>query len=247
MDKRMQKQVYDILLMPIEVTGSSGFGDERRVEIKREGNIIKTTQTYWTEYKNKETGEPFRYDFQPDCDMSDFACEFYKLIYEKTLSINGIVNNNGGAVNKQFMGDTMTSVSRLPDLQNRYHCLANFWLIPMGLGRQSNHKLSKTSKMYDILDYMDRFLLLLRYKFSCFKNEFPDYFQKVDTFNRMSDIHFLRESYVDSQYNIKNYSDVIDDNTADFLWTCVKNRAEMISQSECGQELWEYFNEVGVL
>lgn len=247
MDERMQNQVRDILLMPIEITNSSGFGDKKKVEIKREGKVIKTTQTYWPEYRNKETGELFRYNFKPDCDMSDFACGFYKIIYKSILSSNSIVDNNGCMVNKQFAGDTMISVGQLSDLRDKYHCLANFWVIPMELGRQSNHKLSKTSKTYYILDYMERFLLLLRYKFDVFKNEFPDYFQQINAFNRMADIHFLRESYLDSRYNIKNYSDVIDNDSAKDLWTYIQNRAEMISKSEFGQDLWEYFKEVGIL
>lgn len=150
-------------------------------------------------------------------------------------------------INKQFAGDTMTSVSELSDLCDRYHCLANFWIIPMELGRKSNHKLSKISKTYCLEDFMDRFLLLLKYKFDVFKKDFPDYFLQINTFNQMSDIHFLRESYLDSQYIIYNYSDVIDTNTEKYLWTCIQKRAEMISKSEFAQELWEYFNEVGIL
>ncbi|MEE0687042.1 MAG: hypothetical protein UEA60_10405 [Lachnospiraceae bacterium] len=166
MDIKKQKQVYEILYMPIEVISSSGFGDDRKVSIKKEGNVIKTTQTYWPEYRDKVSHKLFRYDFNPDCDMSDFACGFYEIIYKSILAGDVLVNNNNGCmVNKQYVGDTMTSVSLLPGLYEKYHCLANFWIIPMELGRRSNHILSKTSKRYNVQDFMDRFLLLMKYRF----------------------------------------------------------------------------------
>lgn len=39
MDNEMQKQACEILLMPIEVSNSSGFGNDRKVEIKRKEKL----------------------------------------------------------------------------------------------------------------------------------------------------------------------------------------------------------------
>lgn len=86
------------------------------------------------------------------------------------------MDNNGNLVNKEFAGDTMTSVSKLPELKEKYHCLANFWLIPMELGRKSNSPLSKTSNTYQIQDFMDRFLLLVKFKFGDYHKNFGRYF-----------------------------------------------------------------------
>lgn len=239
MDELRRKQVYDVLLMPIFCEQHSGFGHERKVEIKKEKNKIITTQIYWQEYKDRNTGETFRYDFQPDCDMSDFACGFYEIIYKDFLNGKKIVDDNGCLVDKEYAGDTMTSVSRLPNLKNKYHCLANFWVIPMELGRKSAHKLSKTSRYFCIEDFMDRFLLLLKYRLNEYKTDFPNYFIK-DKFEDFSSLHFLRESYVDGKGNIIQYSDFIDEQTEQYLWNCIRTRANDIA-GKYGNELWKYF------
>lgn len=241
--------MYDILLMPIECTKHCGFGGKRNVEIKKQGNRgnrgnrIETSQTYWPEYTNRDTGEKFRYDFSPDPDMSDFACGFYEIIYKDLLGGKKIVDNNGCFVNKEYAGDTMTSVSRLPGLRDRYHCLANFWILPMELGRRSKHPLSKTSPCYDIRDFMDRFLRLLKDELEKYKRGFPDYFSKADKFERISDIHLLCGSYLDEQCNVLQYSHEINKQTEEYLWDCMKKRAKAISESSFAPELWKYFED----
>lgn len=248
MDEFKRQQVYNILLTPIQCEKHSGFNDKRIIiELGNLGNIINTTQTYWPEYKDRDTGNPFRYKFTPDCDMSDFACGFYEIIYYDILNGNNVVDSNGCLSNTCFAGDTMTSISKVPGLKNKYHCLANFWLVPMELGRKSTHKLSKTSYYYRIDDFMDRFLLILKYKFSEFKAEFPEYFSKIDNFNKLVDIHMLRESYLDKNYCILQYSDVINHETEEYLWECIKKRAEFISNSKYALQLYEYFEKNGIL
>lgn len=34
---------------------------------------------------DRNTGKPFRYPFASDCDMSDFACGFYEILYKEIL------------------------------------------------------------------------------------------------------------------------------------------------------------------
>ena len=165
MDK-MQEQVYKALMMPIVCDKHGGFGEKRKTEINVGENIIKTTQTYWPEYVEKRTKKLFRYKFLPDCDMSDFACEFYEIIYRDIFNgLKVVSDTDGNVINKQFAGDTMTTVSLLPKLTNQYHCLANFWLLPMELGRTSQTKWCKTFKDSNVKDFMDRFLLLVKYNF----------------------------------------------------------------------------------
>ena len=241
MDELKIKQVNDILLMPINCTTHCGFKDKRNVEIKKQENTIETTQTYWQEYKDRNTGESFRYNFFPDCDMSDFACGFYEIIYKDFLDSKKIVDDNGCLVNKEYAGDTMTSVSKLPGLKDRYRCLANFWILPMELGRKSEDKFSKTSHYYDIEDYMDRFLLLLKYKLEEYKKRYPNYFSKINKFEKISDIHLLFNSYLDKRFNVLQYSHAINKNTEKYLWSCIEKRAETIANSRFGPDLWKYF------
>ena len=103
--------------------------------------MIKTTQTYWPQYIDKDTAKPFRYPFRPDCDMSDFACGFYEIIYKDILIGQNIVVEDGNFTNKIFAGDTMNTgiiskYGRKTKLStHKRHCLANFWILPMWLGR----------------------------------------------------------------------------------------------------------------
>lgn len=245
MDELKRKQVYDILLMPISCTKHAGFNQERKVEIKRQDNIIKTTQTYWPEYIDRTTEKPFRYDFVSDCDMSDFACGFYEIVYKNFLEDRKIVDDNGCLVDKEYAGDTMTSVSQLTKLKKRYHCLANFWVIPMELGRKSKHRFSKTSNYYNIEDFMDRFLLLFKYNLNKYEESFPNYFKKINSFEEFSGINLLCASYVDNKYNIIQYSNMINEEIEEYLWNCIKKRAEIIS-GKFATELWEYFKNNGI-
>lgn len=177
-----KKQIYNILMMPILCKNHSGFNEKRKVDIKREGNLINTSQTYWPQYKGRNIGEPVRYDFKSDCDMSDFACGFYEIIYKDMLDGKKIVDDIGNLTNKQYAGDTMTSVSKLPQLKDTYHCLANFWLLPMDLGRTSKNEWCKTYKSTNTQDFRDRFLLLVKGNFEVYKKLYPDYFTKCNGF-----------------------------------------------------------------
>ncbi|MBE6055192.1 MAG: hypothetical protein E7212_15075 [Clostridium sartagoforme] len=88
-----KEQVYNVLIMPIECTRHSSGSSE----IKKEDNIIKSTQTY-----NRAL----------DPDMSDISIEFYKIIYS---DIGNILSDCGGLKDCNFAGDTM----------NSFHLIAN--------------------------------------------------------------------------------------------------------------------------
>lgn len=252
-DDAKRKQVYEVLLMPIKCENHSGFRNDRKVVIRKEGNCIKTTETYWRPYKDRETGESFRYSFIPDCDMSDFACGYYEIIYKEILKdVQKLVDDDGDLVNREFAGDTMTSVSKLPQLRNSYHCLANFWMVPEFIGRTSKYtpnkyqKWSKTSSVYNIQDFMDRFLVLINENFEVYKSLYPSYFKNIDTFEHFVEIHYLGGVYVDEDYNVIKFSNNIDMSTPNILLKAMKNRAEKISKSKYVDKLWDYFNEYGL-
>ena len=243
-----RKKIYDILLSPICCTKHSGFDENKKVTIKIENEIIETTQSYYPQYTDKRTGKPFRYDFKPDCDMSDFACGFYEILYKDILANGKIVESDGNFVNRQFAGDVMNSVSKLTQLEDKYHCLANFWLAPMHIGRTSNttpsenKKWSKVSDIYNIADFMDRFLLLLKYNFDeIYRKQYTKYFGECMNFEVFCKTHILVGSYVDQAYDVKEFSHKIDVNTSETVYELIKQRAKEISESRYACELWDYF------
>lgn len=155
----------------------------------------------------------------PDADMSSVAVDFYELIYADLLETIGgrILGNGGKPVNTNFMGDTMNSFntianrkgtgagpskdSRTPETEwedylkvykEKYHCLANFWLIPMGVGRTPG---SEWGKMKKAKDYPDRFLGVLNGNFKKYKEMYNDYFLKIDTIKKFCEINYLDDSY----------------------------------------------------
>lgn len=245
-DNIKRKQVYEVLLMPINCEKHCGFENNRKVNISKQENCIISTETYWPQYKDKITGKPIRYPFRSDCDMSDFACGFYEIIYASLLNGNKIVNEVGNFVDKEFAGDTMTSASKLPGLIDKYHCLANFWILPMEIGRTSNNDWTKTSRKYDIQDFMDRFLSLLKANFDEYKCKYSSYFENINTFECFVKTHYLDGSYVEGKDNVIQFSNNIDSSTSDRVFELIKCRADNISKSEHADELWDYFNKWGL-
>lgn len=210
------KKVYKILLTPI-------ICDKNTSKIKIQDGIIRSSQLYYG---------------TADEDMSDFSIGFYKIIYKDLLSnSNGeILNESGYPIDKEFMGDTMHSFNSLaniilndaskrvrspiekwpPELVEyhlRYHCLANFWIIPMRHGRKSA-KLSK----YDSVDY---YLTRVR---ECLINDKEGYFGKFISW----------EKFLESQY-ISNY--VLKDNPLFIYESNDKNRC--IDELKCINNFWE--------
>lgn len=252
-DNTKRTQVYEVLLMPIKCEKHCGLGNDRKVNISKEGRCIKTTETYWRQYKDRNTGNLFRYPFKSDCDMSDFACGYYEIIYKDILQdVQKLVDDDGNLVNREFAGDTMTSVSKLPQLRDKYHCLANFWIVPEFIGRTSKYtpaqyqKWSKTSNVHNIQDFMDRFLSLVNKNFEVYKSLYPSYFKKINDFKHFVKIHHLDGAYVDEKYTVIQFSYNMDISTSDRLFELIECRADNISKSEYADELWDYFNKWGL-
>ena len=107
---------------------------------------------------------------------------------------------------------------------------------------------SKMSKIYDVEDFVDRFLLLVKYNFDTYKRLYPGYFGKMEKFENFVEINFLMGSYVDENYDVNEYSDIVSEKTSNTVWEYIKNRAEVISKSEkYWEKLWEFFSKWGLV
>lgn len=155
--KEKQEKVEKILLTPI-------ICDKKRNKVVIEDGIIYTGQAYYS---------------KADEDMSNFAVGFYNILYSECLPKDGLLSPKGKLNNCCYAGDTMNSfnsiaklvddkttkgrgsIDILPDdlkflkeYYGRYHCLANFWILPACIGRHS-------AKM-NRYDSMDIFLNILK-------------------------------------------------------------------------------------
>lgn len=271
MDSKKSKQVYEILLMPIEFNSEkykdgNVYKDYKIEEQKifKYGSVIKSTQSYYPKYGN------VRYEFHPDPDMTDFACGFYEIIYDDILEgEKKIVDKDGNLSNRQFAGDTMNGfnyiANRIPQAgettkkrtpQNKwpdylqkyhiqYHCLANFWLLPMEIGRKNKKNLSK-GYYYGAQDYMDKFLMQVKDVWSDYVQY--RYFQKIKNFEKFAKINHLVGSYIYSDMSVFEYSEKTPEEIICFLQDRLRLRATAISKSEqyC-DKLYEYFGNCGLI
>lgn len=230
-----QETVCDFLITPIS---------EYR-ELRYVSNSIGTTQRYHSGF---------------DPDMSDIAIEFYKIIY----NIDELLDENGYLLfDKQLAGDTMCSFNTiankvpkagksrkkrtsfdewpefLKDYHNLYHCLANFWLLPLWVGRSyprmpSEYRWgSKTKRGID--DYMDCYLSFLKEgHYSEFIGQYVQYGKMYASFDEFCDKHYLtgKNCYIRNG-EIFMYSH--EDNSEEIvrsMTNLIKARAEQISKDE---------------
>jgi hypothetical protein len=250
-DEQKRQQVYEVLITPIECTEYSN-GKESIVKI---GNIIKTTQTYYP-YK--------KWDIPLDEDMSDFAVGFYEILYKSLLCGNRMLNDDDDLVNRNFAGDTMNSFnyianlfpeagrsssSRTPKCQwpqilqewkQKYHCLANFWIIPLEIGRKNDSEFSKGSYENGLNDFVDRFVDLM-----CVPDNFNTVFSGAyKGVKEFAEKHFLIGSYMSEVSSIVRFSDKTEnpEMMIEQILDCIKFRATAIANSDCALELWNYFD-----
>lgn len=247
----IQEKVKYILLMPIECT------TQETLHVFLYNGKIFSSQKYCRGY---------------DPDMSDFAVEFYKIIYKEKLNLKEqgieILDEKGMLKNdKEFCGDTMNSYKTVTeklkknqkknDWKNKYHCLANFWLLPMCVGHSSprakaNKDLANYAKDKNgINDYMDQFLkdYLRRYEKYC--ERFPEY-TKVFTSEDFGKDHFLEGSYINNGVVIdfsktkKEMTDEVAVDIIDIMWGKIEKRADLIARKK-GAELYQLFFDLGII
>ena len=240
LNEKQKKEVKKILLTPIKVWSRN----QGETIIKIKDNVIYSTQTYEGSF---------------DEDMSDFAVGFYEILYKSLLKEKKILHKEKLA-DSAFAGDTMNSfntiANRVPEagksrkqrtckevwpeylssFKDHYHCLANFWLLPMEIGRKSNHPYSKTR----CKDYMDRFL-----------NKISKEFGNVEELNIYGDfeqfktVHFLEGSYVgDEDGKVLSFSNSSKNTAEEVIKSMTQRiykRAEMIANSPVAEDLFSYF------
>ena len=240
-DKVTEKEniVYEILLTPI----------------KCEKNVPKIY------IKDNVVYSPQLYKGNPDEDMSDFSVGFYKIVYKGILGENNvdILKKDGTYKNKNYMGDTIHSFNSLAnvildnksknerspkeawpkeliDYQSKYHCLANFWVIPMSHGRTSA-KLNR----YDSLDaYLNKVCT------GAIKNA-DEYFQKFK-YESFLEIHGMSWYKISDNplgiYISKDYDGCIDE--IQRIYDFWEKRASEIAK-KYNSELYDYFQGLGLI
>lgn len=240
LDERLRKrnQVYKILKMPIVC----------QMDVCRpyvhEGKIY-TGQKYRT-----VSGQVL------DEDMSDIAIGYYEILYGNLLMGTKVLDTSSSLLfDCCFAGDTMNSFNSIAnvtkgagkttkqrtiseewpeDLQkyyDSYHCLANFWLIPMCIGR--------TSKKLNYYDSMDIFLGNIKDNYEDVMKKHQHYYDRVGNYEEFEKIHHIQA------YNpIEKYK-YCEDNSNKLIEQAmnrIEQRAKDISESDISQLLWEYFN-----
>lgn len=252
----MQKQVYDVLVTPI-------ICDKKLKENSfiRKNGVIFSSQKYCRD---------------ADPDMSDLAINFYQILYKDKLIDFNLIDENGYLTNKEFAGDTMNSYNTIANgiastklqfigdennvsidpyltyYKNHYHCLANFWLIPMRHGRQSPKK-----NRYDSLDL---YLQYINENWENLKNNkqisygrgkyittYDNYFENTNLkdFKDFCRIHYIEKINDDilDLYKNHQYNDIMD-----IAISSIFDRAKNIaSDIEICPELYKFFEERGIL
>lgn len=238
-----KKIVIDFLQKPI-IRGDAMLLTDSR---------IVSSQTYYSSF---------------DPDMSTIAIEFYKIIYE----LDSLIDENGLLIDKQFAGDTMcsfntianmvqeagrsaktrTPYSEWPDFlknyYNSYHCLANFWILPIWIGRSwikmpSEHRwASKSKKGTD--DYVDRYLSFMKDKqiYERFKIKYNEYGKKFDSYEKFTKNHFLKgdKNYI-RDGEIYLFSNNKPENIVNDILELIEARAEAISESKYCDKLYDLY------
>ena len=221
-----QKAVYDILLTQI-------VSDKALDSITiKDGRIVS----------------PQKYIGGEDADMSDIAVEFYKIIY----GFNEILTVEGRFVDSNFAGDTMHSFNSvanitdgagskkaertdiscwpkyLQDYYNFYHCLANFWVIPMSLGRTGT-KLNRYDDPYLFINNINADIL------GDYSSHFYDFTNQ----------HYLSSIVNTTEKNM--YEKKLSEEIVHIFTENIKKRALEIAQSNACEGLYDLFVNYGLI
>lgn len=134
-----------------------------------------------------------------------------------------------------------------------YHCLANFWLLPLWIGRsypnmpQEHRWASKTRRGID--DYMDCFLSFLKNgNYSHFTKQYGQYELKFDTFDTFCSKHFLigEKCFVRNGEIFMYSQEGSPEEVILIMIDLIKARAELISKDKrvCNKlyDLWKRLN-----
>ncbi len=268
MTEKEKQEVRNILLTPIECVAHKQSSEVLWIKQDYEHEKILPSEEKFTSARISST-QKYRRALDPD--MSDLAVKFYEIVYADTLK--DILNERGSCNNCNFLGDTINSFNSIannipeagksakertqkdnwPDFlknyHSQYHCLANFWVLPMCIGRTGT-KINK-------YDSVDIFLNKLEKDYSVLEKH-ADYFKRLKTYEKFCEKHFiksyapLRTDEVLEMYRIghdkKAKTELELKNDAEKLiqqaYKCMESRADsIISNETVCKELYECFIE----
>lgn len=272
MTEEKRRKVRNILLTPIECTTRKPFSI--RIEHDNDNNEIFPSEEKFTSARIISSQ---KYSGALDPDMSDLAIEFYNIIYSDILKSKKILKENGASENNDFVGDTMNSFNSIANIvpgagqskkqrtekmdwpaflqeyHNQYHCLANFWILPMCIGRKG--------KKLNYYDSIDIFLNRLKEEYSVLK-KYADYYERLRTPDEFCKKHFIKDCEImstDAVLEMYRKSSATKDKTEEqFIenapkiveqaYKFMESRAESISSNDniC-KELYERFDELKIL
>ena len=226
-----RKQVEEILLTPI-------ICQKRNKVIFIDNGVIQTNQ---------------RYIRSADEDMSNFAVDFYNIVYGDVIPTKSILDGKY-LTDKNFAGDTINSyrsIAKLVDFENCdicirkmieeyynfYHCLANFWVLPMKIGRQLPPKLNS----YDSLDiFLEKINSEEKYN-NEIGTKYYSYGQEIN-YNNFKKIHFI-QNYREEKDDGNRYKHKEVEILIKRAKKMIENRALEISNSDKAVDLYLYFCE----
>lgn len=181
-----------------------------------------------------------------------------------------ILNDDGTTINKNFIGDTMNSfktiankyirfydlgnnveyntpISELPSieikrLRRMYDCLANFWMIPMEIGRGIISKHAKYEKN-GRKDYMDDYLIYVKNNWNGLNQDenVGKYFELFDDFDDFCKQHYIPLEYVPSNAEQETTHTIND------MINFIDKRAELIADGDKASDLFDYFKDIGLI
>ncbi len=261
-----KKKLRKILLAPIEV--DTNFKNEENGFLFQWSDDSKTTIISGQKYISENSK-----NVSEDADMSNIAVAFYESLYGITM-----LNVKSDFENDEFAGDTMNtykiveryaSSKKKDEWKFKYHCLANFWLLPFEVGRTNkpSGKLCKgrairpaeTVKNFNMgtKDYMDRFLDQLSKNKGEYNKTFPEYFKRFtigdlvnNDLSEFGKAHFLNDIYI-SNGNVIHFSTIVSDkpklssDDVDKVISCMEEnimeRAKAIVNSSKARALYRTF------
>lgn len=121
-----------------------------------------------------------------------------------------------------------------------HHCLANFWLLSMEIGRTFKGPLNKA--ISPVRDYMDNFLKMVRLNVN-FNTSEIHYYRCFDNWDGFVKKHFIGRAYLNNG-KIDRYSDSCSEIVIEKALNKIEKRAEEIAESEYAEELVGFFKTI---
>lgn len=225
-----QENLYKVLLMPIFEKNIESF--------QIHNDTICSGFTYGNTY---------------DADMSNVAIKFYSILYG--IDEKDILSSS----NRHLKGDTMNSSSPYfrpaSDVTSEWnikkHCLANFWILPMDIGRTPVKHLSEEGKLYckhskksKLHDYMDEFLLFMSKNIAKYYEKHEEYFHSINVdmdsfFELFPKVHYLASGYYFGN-EVKVVEKIKLKQGYEIWEAMIKARAEEIAISVKWEQLYEH-------